>query len=635
MNSELRPDQELSALVSAMLDGELTAADESRLADLLRDNVDAQERYLDYCRTHALLRQELGGRCDIAALAGEAAVAAAASAVETQNPFGETGRRQFSTDDPPVSLPSIVLQPFSDQNPQFSPLGSFVLSYALAAVIIGAGILIGWACKVSNHQPVANAPSPSPITHHEPQMVFVGRVTGMVDCRWSDPNSGTADYAYIPLGRKYALASGLMELSYDSGATVILEGPCSYTVESKTGGYLGLGRLTAKVEAGGGGRGTGQGPATASIVQQSTIINHQSPAPRPPSPVPFFFVRTPTAKLTDLGTEFGVVVDGSGVTESRVFRGRVLLAALGSDGGQRDRTTTLTANQSARIEKLAAGALLIRRDKVNVDPASFVRGEQFAVRAREVRELPLKPFRRWQASSEQLRKRGDLLAYYDFQRDPGDPRDRDGYEVLRNRAPSGSKFDGRLVGSTKMGMARGRFPGKDALQFRYPDDGVRISIPGEFPRLTLVASIAIERCNGLAGILMSDDWGRPGQFHWQYVALGTIKFALAAPNSEIPFQFDSREAADLGRWHTWTTVYDAPAARVASYLDGRLLQQWKWADGPRLLIGEATIGNWKPLTAWDPRPLCGSIDEVAIFTAALGDAEIKQLQEGGGGTQQK
>jgi hypothetical protein len=312
----------------------------------------------------------------------------------------------------------------------------------------------------------------------------------------------------------------------------------------------------------------------------------------------------------------------------------VSLAALGDHGKQPSSTTTLVANESARIEK-AGGALIVRRDKVKINPAIFVRGEQFAVRAKQVRELPLRPFRRWQALSEQLRNRGDLLAYYDFQRDPGDPRDRGGYELLRNRAPTGGKFDGRLVGSIKMGMARGRFPGKDALQFRYPDDGIRINVPGEFPRLTLMVSMTLERCSGLAGIIMTDDWGKPGQFHWQYVTLGTIKFAPVVATGEIPFQFDCREAAELRRWHTWTAVYDAPAGRVASYVDGRLLQQWKWADGPKLVIGEATIGNWKPLTAFDTRPLVGSIDEVAIFAAGLTDAEVRQLHEDSSETQQK
>ncbi len=645
-NSEIRPAGELSLLLSAMLDGELTPGKQSRLADLLRDDSAAQERYLAYCRTHALLRQELGGRCNVAALIGEEDRCVAGSAAETAALPGRLAEEHFSSDDPPGPFPSIPLLLLSDQNPRFSPLGSFVFSYSLAALIIGAGILIGWACKVSHHQQAANAPPRrSPVARHQPETVFVGRVTGVVDCQWSDAKTGTVAYTYVPLGRTYALSAGLMEITYDSGATVILEGPCRYTVESKTGGYLGLGRLTATVGERRGERGEGRGKREESeshgekvrllANQRSPISNQQSPSHLSPLLSPLFSVRTPSAKLTDLGTEFGVAVDRLGATESHVFRGRVLLAALGGKGGEPGRATTLSANQSARIDGVAGVAVVVRRDKVKIDPASFVRGEQFAARAKQVRELPHMAFRRWQAFSERLRQRDDLLVYYDFQRDPGDPRDRDGYELLRNRAPSGSKFDGRLVGSTKMGMARGRFPGKDALQFRYPDDGVRIDIPGEFPRLTVMGSIAIERCNGLAGILMTDDWGRPGQLHWQYLALGTIKFALPAPGSEIAFQFDCREAADLGRWHAWATVYDAPAGRVASYVDGRLLQQWKTAGGPSLLIGAATIGNWKPLAAFDQRPLCGSIDQLAIFAAALSDAEIKRLQEDGKGIQQK
>ncbi len=583
MNFERQPDQELSLLLSAMLDGQMTDAEESRLAELLRDNPDAQESYLDYCRTHALLRQELGGRCDVAALAGEEAVAAAGSAVEPPGPLAKIGNRRFLGDNPPASapFPSIVLQPFSDQNPAFAPLGNFVFSYSLAALIIGVGMLIGWACKVSNQQ-VASAPPPPPaIARHQPQVIFVGRVTGMVDCRWSDAKTATTEYAYVPLGRKYALASGLMEITYDSGAAVILEGPCSYTAETKSGGYLGVGRLTARVEkkVEGGGRKAEGDPQISESHDRKSPNLQISKSPNLESAVASAFaIRTPTARLTDLGTEFGVAVDKSGLTDSHVFRGRVLLAALGRDGRPQGRMTTLAANESARVEKAAGNALVVRRDKVEIDPANFVRREQFAAKARHVRELPLKPFRRWQVFSQQLRKRGDLLAYYDFQRDPGDRATAMATNCCANRASTGGKFDGRLVGSITMGMARGRVPGKDALRFNYPGDGVRINIPGEFPRLTLMASMSLERCNGLAGIIMTDDWGQPGQFHWQCVRSGTIKFALAQAGNETRFQFDSSAAADFGRWHTWITVYDAPAGRVASYVDGRLLQQWKWGS---------------------------------------------------------
>ena len=39
-----------------------------------------------------------------------------------------------------------------------------------------------------------------------------------------------------------------MEITYDTGAKVILQGPVTYVVESKDGGFLSLGKLTARVE---------------------------------------------------------------------------------------------------------------------------------------------------------------------------------------------------------------------------------------------------------------------------------------------------------------------------------------------------------------------------------------------------
>ncbi|MBU4273362.1 MAG: NPCBM/NEW2 domain-containing protein, partial [Planctomycetes bacterium] len=170
----------------------------------------------------------------------------------------------------------------------------------------------------------------------------------LLDVKWSDdkdflPPHG---YAYVPLDHKYKLDSGLMEITYDSGAKVILEGPCTYEVESTAGGYLSLGKLTARVEKRGEGRGArGEGSES----------NPQSPIPNP-----LFAIRTPTAVVTDLGTEFGVEVSGEGATESRVFRGSVRVQVVGDGlpspsgrgaggegGGQ---VVVLRENESARVE---------------------------------------------------------------------------------------------------------------------------------------------------------------------------------------------------------------------------------------------------------------------------------------------
>ncbi|MCD4726876.1 MAG: hypothetical protein K8R46_04395, partial [Pirellulales bacterium] len=130
-------------------------------------------------------------------------------------------------------------------------------SYLTATVIMGVMLLGFWAYKITHHQHIAEAPSQSAPSEAMPEMVFVGRITGMVDVKWSDdprylPPPG---FAHVPLGRKYILDSGLLEITYDSGAKVILEGPCTYEVESTAGGYLALGKLTARI----GERGEGPG----------------------------------------------------------------------------------------------------------------------------------------------------------------------------------------------------------------------------------------------------------------------------------------------------------------------------------------------------------------------------------------
>ena len=109
------------------------------------------------------------------------------------------------------------------------------LAYLIATVITGLGLLAGSLIHVS--QPEQLVPS----VVAEAKAEYVGRITGMVDCRWAGIDSRGL------LGRKYELASGLMEITYDTGAKVILQGPVTYEVESN-GGYLAVGKLTGKLD---------------------------------------------------------------------------------------------------------------------------------------------------------------------------------------------------------------------------------------------------------------------------------------------------------------------------------------------------------------------------------------------------
>ena len=173
--------------------------------------------------------------------------------------------------------------------------GGFLFSYAVAAATVAIGLLVGWMYQSpSRSNRSRRKPAGGPRrrrSRKRPNVQLVGQITGMFDCQWADASTPAIDRAYVPLGRRYALASGLMEISYDSGAKVILQGPCIYQVESKISGYLGLGTLTAKVEKSGEGRGERAERREAS--QDSTINNHESSPlpcfpfalPRPSSPI--------------------------------------------------------------------------------------------------------------------------------------------------------------------------------------------------------------------------------------------------------------------------------------------------------------------------------------------------------------
>ncbi len=273
-----------------------------------------------------------------------------------------------------------------------------------ATIITSLGLLAGSFVYVSHHESTAQKSqpsSPSVATVSSSQFEHIGRITGMVDVKWSDINTSTELGNAVSLGRRYALSSGLMEITYDSGAKVILQGPVTYKVDSSAGGFLSVGKLTAKLEKRGEGRGErkqnlsaisgqqsekvasgqklvssgqwlvaseersevrGQGPEKVAgesdtksrnpEISKSQISNPQSLIPNHLlSPAPAFAVRTPTATVTDLGTEFGVEVRDSGATTARVFQGVVELKTNG-DSKRPSQTIRLLADESAEIEKV-------------------------------------------------------------------------------------------------------------------------------------------------------------------------------------------------------------------------------------------------------------------------------------------
>lgn len=123
-------------------------------------------------------------------------------------------------------------------------------------------------------------------------------ITGVLDASWED-ESTSANYGEPLLeGRKLNLKAGLVQLTFESGAKLLVQGPTEFLVQSDMRGLLDRGKITAVV----------------------------------PSRAHGFTVRTPSAEIIDLGTEFALQVDTTGSAEVHVFDGEVVTQALDQDG---------------------------------------------------------------------------------------------------------------------------------------------------------------------------------------------------------------------------------------------------------------------------------------------------------------
>ncbi len=246
---------------------------------------------------------------------------------------------------PPINNPSLFGDAYHGTMGFFSQ--EIPLAWLITTVIMGMMLLGAWAIKVTHHQHIAEAPSQSAPSEAMQEMVFVRRITGMVDVKWSDDPRylPPPDFAHVPLDRKYILSSGLLEITYDSGAKVILEGPCTYEVESTAGGYLALGKLTAKVVSG--------QWSVASAKPQAA--NQKSPSSFILHPSSLFSVRTPTALITDLGTEFAVEVDGQDAAMVCVFEGAVSVVDRNSQGRELVRAGEAIQIASGTIRRVDSG----------------------------------------------------------------------------------------------------------------------------------------------------------------------------------------------------------------------------------------------------------------------------------------
>ncbi len=221
---------ELNELCSLLVDGTLSPAQNERLQEMLRDNGEARRVYVRMMHLSASLYSY--------------ASEMQSEPAEPQNIIRPTAWRRWAM-----------------------PLA------AAAVVAIGAWIGRSWL------------PEALPA---DDEQELIARISGSKDPQWL----GAATFQNgdeLHRGQRLELASGFAEITFDSGAQIVVEGPASVDLDSAWQATLRHGTLKANI----------------------------------PLEAIGFKVSNPSVDVVDLGTEFSMTADADGSTEVFVLNGQI------------------------------------------------------------------------------------------------------------------------------------------------------------------------------------------------------------------------------------------------------------------------------------------------------------------------
>jgi hypothetical protein len=146
------------------------------------------------------------------------------------------------------------------------------------------------------------------------ESMVVASLTGLKRCVWQDKSSALGYGQQLTEGTQIALRSGVVRVTFESGAEAMLEGPCRFVVDNAMHGTIHRGRVSVTA----------------------------------PKRAYGFRIRAPNAEVIDLGTEFGVAVDDGGNSEVHVFSGEVLSRSVNRQGQQQGELIRVTANNALK-----------------------------------------------------------------------------------------------------------------------------------------------------------------------------------------------------------------------------------------------------------------------------------------------
>ncbi len=313
MSDSLSPERraELIELVQALYDERISPEESARLEEWVCRDEEARWVYVQYMNLYANLHWD-----------------------KTQEPELEQTAPKSVTEAFPSPILGFLGDVFRAGTDFLSrpPVLTLLLTIGLPGILLVL-LLVHIGSQPAPELPVAVEP-----LQRAAVPLAAAEVTRMHGCVWEETEAAVSAGTSLAGGDQLKLRAGLVELRFDDGAKLVLQGPTTFRIRDASGGFLSGGSLAAAV----------------------------------PAPVHGFTIQTPLATVVDLGTEFGVCVAVDGTAEAHVFAGRIRVGtrALKKDVAQSFQE--LHVGQAAKIH-LVGAQRTVQTETIAWAPERFIR----------------------------------------------------------------------------------------------------------------------------------------------------------------------------------------------------------------------------------------------------------------------
>lgn len=371
--------------------------------------------------------------------------------------------------------------------------------------------------------------------------------------------------------------TGVFQLQFKRGARLVVKAPARLQLVSDNEAYLYHGNVTAFV----------------------------------PDEAHGFKITSPMSVVTDLGTEFGVVADGTR-SDVHVFDG---IVEMERPAAQPKR---MVEGEAVRVEGRRVKPAIVNRNVFMFEDE---------VKALE-REEQRRRFAEWKSAAWTLGRDPAALIHYTFE-------DQDEFgSQLSNCVARPLKGSTATIKGT---WGSGRWPDKRGLTFGAKDDRIRFKVSGALTSLTYMAWLRVDKLNNLSNALAITESGSLGEVHWQIYRDGRVALSShSGKKGSVDETWDRGlspalfTGSRLGTWTHLTSVFDSANGTIKHFLNGEFVSATPIKRPVPLILENVEIGNWgfrDVNRRYNPeyvgRNWTGCIDEFALLGRALSADEVR------------